>query len=183
MNAIGTAIYAGRAMAVKLMVRGAPTLVDAQDAYGNTALHYAMALNDDVILEVLAPYVTKHILYNHAGQTPMRAMIMGKLLCCRKGEAIPKEVPPVPTDLMALHLAGWLGNVSAGRRILATGQASVDRRDKYGNTALHYATVQEHAAFAAMLTDEFNASSLIPNNANETASDVLESGRLSAVLP
>lgn len=154
-------------------------LVNSPDAYGNTALHYAMALNDDVVINILGQYNPTRIIYNNAGQTPMGAMIMGKLLCCMKGEPVPKLMPPVPTDMMALHLAAWLGNVAAGRRILATGAAGVDRKDKYGNTAMHYAQVQKNKEFVAMLTDEFNANPFIPNNANETVPEIIQTGRLS----
>ena len=78
-----------------------------------------------------------------------------------------------------LHLAAWVGNDEAGRALIGTGKVHIDFKDRYGNTALHYASLRGHTDFLKMCVSEFKASVLIPNNANELVMEVAQTRRLS----
>ena len=138
-----------------------------------------MIKSDDGILNVLEKYTPNKSIFNHAGQTPMNAVITGNLLCLKEGEPMPDGMEPPPPEITPLHLAGWVGNVEAARALLGTGQVHIDLRDKYGNTALHYASLRGHTEFIKVCTSEFNANVMVPNNANELVMEVTQHGRLS----
>ena len=179
MNLIGLAIRDNQTAIVERILRMSPQTVNAKDGFGNTALHYAMLNGDDAMLNLLATYTPDNSILNHAGQTPLAAVIMGKLFCLQEGQSIPVDMDPPPAGITPLHLAAWVGNVDAGRALVGTGQVPIDFKDQYGNTALHYSSLRDHTAFSMMCVSEFKASVLIPNNANELAMEVAQTARLS----
>ena len=62
---------------------------------------------------------------------------------------------------------------------MESGKVHIDFQDMYGNTAVHYAAARGHTDFMKFCTTEFNASVLIPNNANELVLEVAHAAKIS----
>jgi ankyrin repeat protein len=51
---------------------------------------------------------------------------------------------------------------------MSTGKVPIDYPDKYGNTAIHYATYKGHFDFLKTCIEEFNANLLLYNNGGQS---------------
>ena len=87
----------------------------------------------------------------------------------------------IPEGLCPIHVAAWSGNVDALRAIMTTGKVPIDYPDKYGNTAIHYATYRQHFDFVKTCTEEFKANLLLFNNGSQSALSVMNDTKLALV--
>lgn len=175
MNALGVAVRALQTSTVDEILKASPGSVNAKDEHGNTAAHHACIVYQEAMWDLLFRYGPDLELANNAGQTPLMVSAMGRLVSIKQGEPVPDEMPP--QGVPPFHAAGWEGNVNGAIGFLISGKVRINDQDRYGNTALHYASARGMSDFIKFCT-ESGADPLIRNNASELALHAANLGRI-----
>ena len=158
--------------------------VNAQDANGNTALHYATKANN--------PFYVNHLLLN--GANPV---LVNKAMNTSYTYTMDAILAINPDDANALQIEVLLkramytesifeyakrGEVGAVKACLLYKGYSMNSQDERGNTALHYAIENGHAHLAYWLIAEwrfedapFGVNIYLKNHKDESSIDLLKS--------
>ena len=152
-GAVADAAMAGDAAEVRrLLEEGAA--VDAPQADGTTALHWAVRWDDHETAGLLIRAGASLDAANHAGSTPMRlATVNGSAAMIERllDAGLDPDAALSPDGDTALMMAARTGRPDAVRVLLDRG-ADVDRAETWGGTtALMWAVAEHHAAAVELL--------------------------------
>ncbi|OQR99585.1 hypothetical protein ACHHYP_05548 [Achlya hypogyna] len=145
---------------IKYLVTHGQAKADLLDADGLSALHYASALANVEVMELLLRYVSASINGNHVATTPL-------LYCVRFPgvtaaiELLLKHARYTSTDRdgkTPLHIACEWGHESNARALIPS--SNVAAEDKHGKTPMCYLTASNPGIILALLENE-NARDLI----------------------
>ncbi|KAG6541623.1 hypothetical protein Mapa_017016 [Marchantia paleacea] len=132
-----------------------PSVIDATDDSGFTAMHVAVSMKRPELVQVLLEYKANLELHNKAGQTPLQ-------LAAQSGEALITELllakgakteATNQSGWTALHCATVKGHCEV-MKLLIEGQANIDAHIRDGRTAIHMAVAEGHKHCVNLLLEK-----------------------------
>lgn len=165
----------------KLLIEARPGFLLAKDSYGNSSLHYAVALGDLGMVRMLLNE-NKSIAYDrdkhnrspfHVAASNGHTRVMEELL-----RQCPDSAETMDDNMWnALHLAVEMGNLEAVRYILGSNRLKelINEPDKEGNTPLHLAIIKHHFPISLLLIRDKRVDLNVINCEGKTATDIIES--------
>ncbi len=151
------AVKAGDRVAALARIKR-PGVVNAREADGTTALHWAVRSNDLVLAQALLRAGADAKVANRYGVTPLSlAVINGNAAMVDtllKAGGDPAASAAVAAGETILMTAARAGNPAVMRLLLAHSKANVNARESaYGETALMWAAAENHAEAAQLLIE------------------------------